>query len=246
MFGLFYPLIALQAFCLYHAYKTRTDQKWYWLIIFFPFIGCLLYLYDAFYSRRTVNDLAEGLKHVVNSNYKIERLEKEVKFSNSTKNKTDLADAYAENGRHGDAVALYEECLQGYMADDETLKAKLIHALFMDQKYDRCIQLGKELKDSKAFKNSFERISLAKALHHVGSTDEAIKHFDEMDRPFTNYEHRHAYCQFLINTGRSGEGNSKLDELMGEIDLMKGVERRTHRDIIRQIKYLKQQSESKT
>jgi hypothetical protein len=245
MFTYFYPLFLLQGFCLYHAYKSRTDQKWYWMIIFFPYVGCLLYLYDAFYSRRTVSNLTEGIKQVVNSNYKIERLEREVKFSNNNKNKIDLADAYLENGRPADAVILFEDCMQGYMADDETLKKKLLHALFLDGKYERCIPLGRGLLNTKSFKNSLERISFAQALYHDGNTEEAVKHFEEMDRPFTNYEHRYAFCQFLINTGKNSEAQEKLDELTSEIDLMKGVERKTHREIIRQIKYLKQATADK-
>ncbi len=241
MYNFFYPLLVLQGFCLYHAYKTRADQKWYWMIIFFPLIGCLIYLYEAFYSRRTVSTLTEGLKQVVNRNYRIEQLEREVSFSNSTKNKIDLADAYLENGRIQDAVNLYEDCSKGYMADDEPLKKKLIHALFLNEQFDKSIQLGRELADSKQFKSSPERISFAKALYHQGFADEAFKHFEDMDRSFSNYDHRYAYCQFLISTGKVSEARGKLTELLNEIDHMKSMERKIHREVIYNIKELYRQ-----
>ena len=34
MYEYFYPLLALQGFCIYHAYKTRQEHKWYWMLIF--------------------------------------------------------------------------------------------------------------------------------------------------------------------------------------------------------------------
>lgn len=108
MYEYFYPLLALQAFCIYHVYKTRQEQKWYWMIIFFPYVGCLIYLYEAFYSRRTVSNLTEGFKQVVNSNYRIEQLEAALRFSNTAKNKMDLAGAYVAIGRNADAITLYK------------------------------------------------------------------------------------------------------------------------------------------
>src|ERR1044071_3743878 len=113
----FYIMLALQGFCLYHAYQHRTDQKWYYLIIFIPYIGCFIYLYDAFYSRRSVTQVSEALKQVVNSNYRIEQLEKEAQFNNSATNSIRLADAYIEAGRYAEAAELYANCRLGFLAD---------------------------------------------------------------------------------------------------------------------------------
>jgi hypothetical protein len=103
-------MLALQAFCLYHAYSNRSNQKWYYLIIFIPYVGCFIYLYDAFYSRRNVTQVTEVFKHVVNNNYKIEQLEKAAEFNDSATNNIRLADAYLETGRYPEAAVLYEGC----------------------------------------------------------------------------------------------------------------------------------------
>jgi hypothetical protein len=234
MVGL-YPLFILQAFCLYHAYKARTEQKWYWMIIFFPYVGCILYLYDAFYNRRTVTTLGEGIKQVVNTNYRLEQLEREEKFSSNTKNRILLADEYTLHGRHNEAVAIYESCRDGYMIDDEPLKRKLLHALYLDKQYDKAIQFGEELKGYKDFRNALEHISLAWAYQSVGRSADAEQHFQDMDRTFTNYPHRFSYCEFLIATSNTAKAKEKLAELMEEIDQMKGLEKRVHRDVIRSI-----------
>lgn len=238
MVGL-YSLFILQAFCLFHAYKSHTDQKWYWIIIFFPYFGCLFYLYDAFYSRRTVTTVAEGLKQVVNTNYRIDQLEREVKFINNARNKILLGDEYILNGRYHEAVELYESCREGYMMEDEPLKRKLMHAFFLGKQYEKTVQLGEELKGTRDFRNAPEHISLAWAYQNLGHTGEAEKHFDDMDRTFTNYQHRFSYAEFLLATDRKEKAIGKLDELLEEVDQMKGPERRIHHDIIRGITELK-------
>jgi len=62
------------------------------------------------------------LKQVVNSNYKIEQLEKSLRFVDNYANKLNLADAYMDHGRFKEAVDLYQGCLNSFMADDIDLQ----------------------------------------------------------------------------------------------------------------------------
>jgi hypothetical protein len=240
MISWIYIMLALQGFCLYHAYQHRTDQKWYYLIIFIPYIGCFIYLYDAFYSRRSVTQVTEALKHAVNSNYHIEQLEKEAKFNNSATNNIRLADAYVEIGRYAEAAELYDNCRVGFLSDDESLQRKLLKARFLTGEFNKCEELGKELSNVKAFKNSEERIGLALALHKLGKTEQAKVHFEDMNRTFTNYVQRQAYCEFLISLNELNAAKELASELAHEFDSMKGPERRIHRTVIRQIADLQQ------
>src|SRR5688572_7886882 len=131
MLGLYTPLLILQAFCVYHAYKNNVEQRWYWLIIFFPLVGCLIYLYHNFYNQSTVQTISQGVKGVVNSNYRVEQLEKALRFNDNVANKVNLADAYAKLGRFEEAIELYTDCLSGFMAEDPELRMKVVHAAFM-------------------------------------------------------------------------------------------------------------------
>ncbi|HEY3406134.1 MAG TPA: hypothetical protein VGK59_22260 [Ohtaekwangia sp.] len=236
MLGLYTPLLILQAICLYHAYRNNAEQRWYWFIIFFPGIGCALYAYHHFYSRENVQTITQSVKEVVNSNYRIEQLEKALRFSDSVTNKINLADAYMHYGRYADAAALYKDSMQGFMADDPVLQMKLLHAYFLQKDYDAAIACGINLESEKTFKNDEARIAYAWALHHSGRTTDAEKVFDDMNKSFTNYRHRLAYCNFLKSTGRSGELRNLLSELLEEFDHMKGTERRMYRPLIQEVK----------
>src|SRR5688500_8079699 len=152
MYGLYTPIFLLQAFCVYHAYRNNAEQRWYWLIVFFPLIGCLIYLLHNFNNRTTIDTLTENVKEAVISNYKLEQLEKALRFSDNLKNKTNLADAYVENGRYQDAISLYSACLQGFMSDDPFVQMKLLNAHFMNGDYDSAVKYGDKLGSDKSFK----------------------------------------------------------------------------------------------
>ncbi len=203
-----------------------------WLILFFPLIGCLIYLYDAFYSRRSVAGIAEAVKETVVSNYKIEKLEKEWRFSDNVATKTRLADAYAEAGRYKDAIKLYSACLEGFMADDPVLQMKLLNAYYADEDFRSAIKVGEKLESAADFKNSPERIAYAWAFHKAGQPELAEKTFKAMDKPFTNYWHRWEYCKFLSETGRLDDLKEKVRTLVTEFNEMGSNERKLNKAII--------------
>jgi hypothetical protein len=238
MYGFYTPILILQAFCVYHAYRNNAEQRWYWLIVFFPLIGCLIYLFHNFYNRRTVSTLAEGMKEVVNSNYKIEQLEKALRFSDNITNKVNLADAYIKFKRYEDAINLYRSCQVGFMADDGSLRMKLLLAYFLNQDYSSAVEIGSSLEKEKSFKNSDERVAFAWSLHFAGQTDLAEKTFADMDKSFTNYQHRMEYAKFLLKIDRQEDAKSKLSDLIEEFEHMKGPERRLKKDTMREARDL--------
>ncbi|HEY9049268.1 MAG TPA: hypothetical protein VIN08_25375 [Ohtaekwangia sp.] len=238
MIGFYTPLLALQAFCLYHAYSNRAEQRWYWLIIFFPGFGCAIYLYHNFYNRKSIETLAEGVKGVVNSNYKIEQLEKALRFSDNVTNKVNLADAYASYGRYDDAISLYKDCLTGFMADDPVIRIKILFTAFLQKDYETVVTYGEQLESETRFKKAEERAAYAWALHYTGKTEQAEKVFMEMDSSYTNYRQRIEYCKFLKETGKLEELKSKLQEMSEELEHLKGPERKFYRHVAREIRDL--------
>jgi hypothetical protein len=238
MFEFYTPVFVLQAFCLYHAYRHSSEQRWYWLILFIPVIGCALYLYHHFYSRSSVQNIAEGVKVIVNSNYKLEQLEKAYRFSNNLTNRVNLADAYVNHGRYPEAIDLYKESLTGFMADDPVLRMKLLAAHYRSGDYETTVAYGRELEPEKSFRDAEEHIGYAWALHRLGRTEEAGRHFELMDRSFTNYKHRIEYCKFLREVNRLEDLKTKLTELSEEVEHMKGNERRLRREVVREIREL--------
>ena len=235
----FFPLaIVLQIFCLYHAYKNNNQQKWFLLIIFLPFIGSLIYLYYHFFNRVTAEAVEENITSVVHTNYKIEKLEKEVRFSGTVTNKTLLADEYVENGNFEKAIFLYTSCLKGTHADDPDILMRLVKAHYLNQDYPATIKYGVQIENEKIFQNAEERIAYAWALNNIGEQVKAEQAFEAMDHQFSNYKNRLEFCNFLIEHSRKDEAKEKLLTMTDEIEHMGRAEKRSKRQIYNSIQAL--------
>ncbi len=234
MFRFYAPIVALQIFCLYHAYKNNAEQRWYWLILFLPFLGSLLYLYLNVFNAQNIKTLQEGVKEIVIDNYRIDQLEKEREFSDSYSTRIKLADEYVKNGRYQDGLKLYNESLSGFMSDDPSLQMRILQAHFLDKNYSETIVMGVKLETIKLFRNSEERIAYAWALHHSGKSEEAVGIFEDMDKSFTNYKQRTEYCKYLVETGKSELAKTKLSEVLDEVNHMRDTEKKMTRNVIRE------------
>jgi hypothetical protein len=232
MVGLYSLIVLLQAFCIYHAYSNNVEQRWYWFILFFPGIGCALYLYHSFYSRKNIGNLAETVKIVVNSNHKLEQLEKEFRFSDNMTNRLNLADGYVSFGRNAEALELYKGALLGFMADDPVVRMKILNTYYLNRDFSEAIEVGQSLESEKTFRNSEQRLAYAWSLHFSGRTDEAKNVFESMDKPYTNYVHRLEYCKFLTESGKVSDMKQKAAEVLGEFEHAKGAEKKFYRSVI--------------
>ncbi len=240
MFGLdgsyYYIIMALQAFCMYHAYKNGTHQKWFFFILFIPFIGCLIYLYDNFYSRKNVDNLAEGVKELVYSNYTVSKLEKEVKYSETIANKMNLADAYTERGRFDEALTLYNSCKNGFYENDPGLLRKMLLCYFQKKDYGQVIDLGTKLENVKSIALTDDKVAYAWALHFMGDTDKAEEKFKGMNAKFTNFEARIEFSKFYKSLDKFDEAKQILKAIIDEFEGMSSYERSAKKSIVRDAK----------
>lgn len=233
----FYPLvIVLEVFCLYHAYKNKVDQKWYWIIFIFPLLGSIAYLYHHFYSRANVDNVAEELKGVLNSNYHTKKLEKELNHCNSTANKLSLANEYLLIGRYKEAKNLYESCHTNQ--NDPEVLIKLLKANHLDDDFEQAVIIGDKLKGNRTFENSEEKIYYAWALYKLNQIDLAEKIFVEMNDRYSNYPQRLEYCKFLGKINKPSKALSNLEELLAEWKDMNRLERKLNRGLNTEIKAL--------
>ncbi len=233
-----YPLVILiQIFCLYHAYKNKSEQRWFWIIIVFPFLGSLFYLYDQFYSRGNIDKIKEEVKGSIISNYTINKLEQKVVFSDTFSNRLELANEHFKIGNYDRAIQLYESSNIGANKNDSVLLMKLIQAHYMKKHYKMVLEYGELLDGKKEFINSQERAAVAWSYYYEGDIEAAEKIFFKMDTNFSNYDIRLDYVYFLQKTKGNFHAKIKAEELLDEIEDMDAYEKRLNKNIIKDIKY---------
>ena len=238
--GYYILILGLQAFCLFHAYKNNNQQKWYWIIIFVPLIGCAIYLYENFYNRRNISTFTEGVKGLVYNNYALEKLEKEVKYSETITNKINLADAYTERGRYDEALTLYESCRKGFYENNTDLLRKLLRGYYLKKDYYKVIEIGKQLESTKSVGDSEDKIAYAWALHFTGDKATAEDKFKEMDAKFANFQARIEFAKFLIETNRNSDAKKILNAIIEEHEAMDSYEKGLKKNMVRESRRLLQ------
>lgn len=238
-YGYYTPVLILQGFCLFHSYKNNTHQKYYWLIIFVPLVGSLIYLYLNFYRKSMIEDVSDGLKGVINSNYHVEKLERETKFTDTMSNKKQLAKQYLNKGRVVEAIDLLKSCLVGIHADDQEINKMLIQAYFVQKDYENCIKAGENVKNDYTFSNAEEKALLAWSYFFMGDAEKAETIFKSQDGLFSNYFQRLEYAKYLHHNQRTPDALNKLDKMIDEIDHMDNYERKLKSAILKEIKAYK-------
>lgn len=221
---------------MYHVITKKGDQKWIWIIMMLPFIGSLIYLYNTFYSRGNIDNIKEEVKSTINTNYKISKLEREVEFSDSFTNKIMLADEYLLVGNFEKANELYESCKNGVFENDIDLLLKLMKVNYLKKDFNRVIEYSQKILHKREFNDSMQKTYLAWSYYEVGKKEEALKHFEEGDSRYSNYEHRLEYARFLDQTGNHEQANAKLENLLKEINTMNSREKKVNRQAYRLIK----------
>ncbi len=241
MFGFYTPVLILQVFCLYQVYTRKEDQKWFFIIFFLPLLGSLFYLYQTFYSKKNVTNLAEGVKSKVINNYKIDQLKKEVSFSDTVANRTSLAEEYINKEEYEKAQSILESCLEGIYKDDVHLLKNLVKVNFLNRNYPKAIELGKQISNEIEFKNSEEKVALAWSYYYNNNTLEAEQTFKEMDMWYSNYNLRLEYAKYLEITGKIDLAIQKLETMLNEISTLNNYEKKLNKNSIRDIKTYHQQ-----
>src|ERR1700754_707680 len=169
--SLYLVSIVLEAICVIHCLAKGNQQKWIWVIIFLPFIGCVVYFFTEIVNAGYARSLGEGLGGMVNPLGRIKRLENTLRFTDTFNNRVMLADAYLAVGRTDEAIELYTSSLTGAFTENEHVIKQLIRAYFEKQRYAEVIAMARKLYGRPQFARSKEHVLYARALAYTG--DEA-------------------------------------------------------------------------
>jgi len=228
--GYFYYIsIVLQVICVLHCIRRGTQQKWIWLIVFVPYIGCIAYFFSEIVPRRNGADWQEGLASLlVSPAARIRRLEQNCQFANTFNNRVLLANAYMIAGRTEEAIELYSTSLTGAFTENEYVINRLIEAYFKIGRYPELIELTRKVYATPGFARSQAHLFYARALNLTGDLEGAEREFKKMKGRFADFEARYQYGLFLLRAGRDGEAQHLLGDIVREGAHLSSRERRAN------------------
>ncbi len=226
----YYVSIALQAICAIHCIRKGNQNKWIWIIVFLPIIGCIAYIYTEMFDKGELNKVKSGVGAVFNPSGTIKKLEANLQFTDTINNRMALADAYLNAGYTDKAITMYESCLGGNFSENEYVNIKLIVAYSEAKRYDAIVPIGAKIYNLPQFPKSKAHTLYAMALAATGNVEQAEKEFRTRLGRFSSYESRYQYGVFLQEMNRPQEAKQLFTMLVNEAEQLSSREKRDSRE----------------
>ena len=217
-----------------HCIKNRSQTYWFFLIIFLPIVGCIAYIFLEMLKGKSVTDV--NISGIFASRPSINRLEDNLRFSDTFSNRVALADAYLLNGEKTKAIQLYESSLTGAFEENEYVHNQLIVAYSETRQYDKVVTMAKKLYNVPTFPRSRAHLLYTIALENIGRASDAEKEFLKMQSRFSFYEARYQYGLFLIRSDRKSEAINLFESMLEESSHLSPRERRHANTHLRLVK----------
>lgn len=233
---LYYLLIAFQAFCIFHVYKTRNDYYWYFVIFFVPLIGGIVYVLSQVLNKNNIDNTLEGITAIINPSKKINDLEKKLSFSETFQNKINLADALVEKKDFQKAITFYEKALSGKYENHSHTLNKALKCYFQVENYKKVVDYASRIDLEKSFHESL--CIYAISLENCGFMEKAETQFKKTDRRYSNYAERLELSRFLVRRNKKEDAKAVLTDIISEINNMIEVNKRKYKYIYRESKKL--------
>lgn len=235
---MYYLIIALQAYCIYHLIKNRNEYYWIFLIIFLPLVGCLIYLITQVYNKRDAEKVTNEIVTLINPTKKVKDLEKKLEFSETFQNKINLADAYLENKDYQNAIKYYELALDSDYENDFYVIKNLITAYHKDNNYHKVVSYSEKIIEHPEFKKSKAQFYYGLALEKLDRVEEAEIQLRAIDSRYSNYNERLILAKFLIAKNKIEDGKAVLNEISIESQHMTKTNKKLYRNAISEVEKL--------
>ncbi|QHI38714.1 Lipopolysaccharide assembly protein B [Kordia antarctica] len=240
----YYALIAVQIYCLYHAYKNQKPYYWYFIIFIIPGFGSMIYILTQIVDTTNIKEIESEITTIINPSKKVKDAEKQLEFSDTFQNRVNLADAYYEIGAYENASMHYESALKGNFQKDFYVMTQMIGAMNQSKNYEEVIRLAEEIKNKHEFKNSKAQYIYGLALDKLGRIEEAEQNLQPIDQRYSNYGERLVLAEFYDKNGKRTKAIEILDEIISESEHMTPQNRKLHRQTITNVRKFREELES--
>lgn len=217
---LYYLIIALQGFCIYHLYKNRNENYWFFVIFFVPLIGSIIYLIARVFNKKDLSSIQNEITSIINPTKKVKDLEDILQFSDTFQNRVNLADEYFKIGDYQNTIPHYEKSLKGNFKHDSYVIKQLIESYYQTDKFEKVILYSEKAKTKFGFKKSRAQFLYGLALEKLERFDEAEIELRNTNHSYSNFEERLSLAKFLVNRDKIDDAKEILNQILDESSYM--------------------------
>lgn len=231
--------LVAQIYCLVHCIRQRRSSWWILFILFVPIIGCAVYFISEIWpelqgQRRygSGTDNANPLRYRPAPS-KVSQLRESVDFSNTVKNRENLADELARQGEYKESISVYQSCLKGFSENDVGILYKLAEAAFAAEDYATSLDAVHKVRALSDYRASKVRLLLARNYAAQGDTEKATQVFEQAIEKHGDIEIRYRYAEFLYAQKQHSEALEVLTEIKQSADQLPAHARKLNNEWIK-------------
>jgi hypothetical protein len=213
-FMLFFLMgLAISVVCAVHAYRTKQESFWMWLVLMLPLAGSFAYVLAVVLpawqdQRRTAKPAPQNLTgQIATARSALER-------APTVDNRLRLADLLLEAHQPREAASLYEAELKGNFAEDPQILNRLAEAQVASGNSAAALETLDTLKACGATLSRESELSRARALADTGQHEDAIAAYRALLPHYPGEEARGHFAGLLLSLHRHGEARAVLQELV--------------------------------
>jgi len=224
----------LQVICAIHVLRTGRPIWWLFVILFFPFVGSLVYFFaellPAIRSGRGPS-VAREVARKLNPGAEIKRLEDAAALTPTVNNRMELARAYLRAGRTDEAILTYESCAQGIHADDPRLLYETAIAYFEARRFAEARVAFEGLRKQGVITPEQQLLG-ARIYEESGDEQAALSAYQALAGRGAGEEGRTRYALLLKKMGRDDEAHAIFDQIVRHARLSSSHYRREEKEWI--------------
>ncbi len=211
-FGIIYGALIL--YCLYHAISRRAEPYWFFVILFIPGIGSIVY-----FVAEVLPDLRRGRLSIdtsvfQSSNSRITNRERALEEMDTLDNRMNLAREYKNAGRLEDSKKLLES-VSSIHQSDPYVRFELADIYFKENNLVATRDILTGVLDGCPEELRYRaKLLQARTLDGLGELEPAEKYYREATMYFTGEEARARLAQFLISQNRKDEAKKSLEDIL--------------------------------
>lgn len=211
-------IVALQAYCVWHAYRNG-NQQWVWVIIIAPGAGCGAYalahvvpeLFGSWGIRRTTRRVLE----LVDPKREQRALSANLERADTVENRSALGAEALRLKDFDQALALYQSCLTGMYATAPDFLLGVARAHFGRNDLAACKEtMDLLIEKNPEFRSPDGHLMYARTLAGLGQIDPAISEFDALHETYPGEEARFVYAEYLLNLGRTERARELFEAIV--------------------------------
>jgi hypothetical protein len=212
-------VLVLQISVVVHALRTGRPYWWIFVIMAFPLIGTLIYLFVEILpgsrQERAVIKIGTDITRALYPDKELHRRAEELAICGSTHNKLQLADECTERGHFDDAIRLYESAREGQYENAPDLLLGLARARFYSGDYAVAHGLLQELKAAHpAYYLQEVAVLSARAAAALGDSPAALRELEAVLDRSVGLEARYRYAEILWKQGSIESARNELQRLI--------------------------------